>query len=50
MPVPLDCETNVDDAAVRENAVDGSIKIITITNRGETIGPSGGTEYTKVPI
>ena len=50
MPVPLDWETNVDDAAVRDNAVDGSIKIVTITNRGETIGPSGGTEYTKVPI
>ena len=50
MPVPLEWNTNVDDAAVRDNAVDGSIKIITITNRGETIGPSGGTEYTKVPI
>ena len=50
MPVPLNWDTNVDDAAVRDNAVDGSIKIITITSRGETIGPSGGTEYTKVPI
>ncbi len=50
MPVPLNWSTNVDDAAVRDNAVDGSIKIITITSRGETIGPSGGTEYTKVPI
>ena len=50
MPVPLSWNTNVDDAAVRDNAVDGSIKIITITSRGETIGPSGGTEYTKVPI
>ena len=46
----MEWNTNVDDAAVRDNAVDGSIKIITITSRGETIGPSGGTEYTKVPI
>ena len=50
MPVPTDWSTNTDDASVRDNAVDGSIKIVTITNRGEGIGPSGGTEYRNVPI
>ena len=50
MPVPTDWSTNTDDAAVRDNAIDGSIKIVTITNRGEGIGPSGGTEYRNVPI
>ena len=50
MPVPSNWASSGDNAAVRDNAVDGSIKIITITSRGETIGPSGGTEYTKVPI
>ena len=50
MPVPTNWSSNTDDAAVRDNAVDGSIKIVTITNRGEGIGPSGGTEYRNVPI
>ena len=50
MPVPADWSTSSDNASVRDNSVDGSIKIVTITNRGETIGPSGGTEYTRVPI
>ena len=31
MPVPSNWETSSDDAAVRDNAVDGGIKIITIT-------------------
>ena len=50
IPVPTDWSTSADDAAVRDNAVDGSIKIVLVTDRGEGIGPSGGTEYTKVPI
>lgn len=50
IPVPNDWETNTDDAAVRNNAVDGSIKIVTITNRGDAIGPIGGTQYTGIPI
>ena len=50
IPVPHDWETNTDDAAVRNNAVDGSIKIVTITNRGDAIGPIGGTQYTGIPI
>ena len=45
---PLNWATNSDNASVRDNAVDGSIKIVTITNRGVGIG-TGGT-YTKVPI
>jgi hypothetical protein len=50
MPVPRDWSTSNDNAAVRDNAVDGSIKIVTVTNRGVSIGPVGGTEYRNVPI
>ena len=50
MPVPADWSTSNDNASVRDNAVDGSIKIITVTNRGVSIGPVGGTEYRNVPI
>ena len=49
IPVPAEWETNTDTAAVRDNAVDGSIKIVTITNAGVAIGTAGAT-YTKVPI
>jgi hypothetical protein len=49
MPVPLNWETSADNAAVRNNAVDGSIKIVTITNRGVGIGTANRT-YTRVPI
>ena len=49
IPVPADWETSSDNAAVRDNAVDGSIKIITISNRGVGIGTADST-YTKVPI
>ena len=38
MPVPADWETSSDTAAVRDNAVDGSIKIVTISNRGIGLG------------
>ena len=50
MPVPADWETSNDNASVRDNAVDGSIKIVTVTNRGASVGPVGGTEYRNVPI
>ncbi len=50
MPVPTDWSTSSDNATVRDNAVDGSIKIVTVTNRGEGIGPTGGTQYVNVPI
>ena len=50
MPVPTDWSTSSDNATVRDNAVDGSIKIVTVTNRGEGVGPTGGTQYVNVPI
>ena len=50
MPVPTDWSTSTDNATVRDNAVDGSIKIVTVTNRGEGVGPTGGTQYVNVPI
>ena len=49
IPTPLDWDTNTDTAAVRDNAVDGSIKIVTVTNRGVGLGTANST-YTKVPI
>ena len=49
IPVPPDWETSSDHSAVRSNAVDGSIKIVTITNRGVGIGTANST-YTRVPI
>jgi hypothetical protein len=49
MPVPLEWETSADNASVRNNAVDGSIKIITVTNRGVGIGTANKT-YTRVPV
>ena len=49
IPVPLDWSTNSDTAAVRDNAVDGSIKIVTVTDRGVGLGTANST-YTKVPI
>ncbi len=49
MPVPSNWETSADNAAVRDNAVDGSIKIVTITNRGVGLGTANVT-YTRVPI
>ena len=49
MPVPTDWETATDNSAVRDNAVDGSIKIVTVTNRGAGLGTANST-YTSVPI
>jgi hypothetical protein len=49
MPVPAEWETSNDNAEVRDNAVNGSIKIVTITNRGVSVGPANRT-YTRVPI
>ena len=41
--------TSVDNASVRDNAIDGSIKT-NILNRGEGVGPIGGTEYTRFQL
>ena len=49
VPVPADWDTNTDDASVRDNAVDGSIKIATITDRGVGVGTANRT-YSRVPI
>jgi hypothetical protein len=49
MPVPANWSTSSDNAAVRDNAVDGSIKIVTITNAGVGLGTANQT-YTRVPI
>ena len=49
IPVPLDWATNTDNAAVRANAVDGSLKIVTITNRGVGLG-TANRSYAGVPI
>ena len=46
IPVPTDWDTGSDNAAVRDNAVDGSIKIVTITNRGVGLGTAGAV-YTS---
>ena len=50
MPVPLDWGTSTENELVRDNAVDGSIKVVTITNRGAGVGPVGATRYANVPI
>jgi hypothetical protein len=49
MPIPSDWDTNADAAPIRDNSVDGSIKIVTITNRGIGVGTANRT-YTRVPI
>ena len=49
MPVPADWETSTVNSAVRDNAVDGSIKIVTITNRGVGLGTANSV-YSSVPI
>ena len=49
MPVPRNWATSSDNEAVRDNAVDGGIKIVTITNRGAGLGTANST-YTGVPI
>ena len=49
IPVPSNWDTATDNAEVRGNAVDGSIKIVTITDRGVGVGTANRT-YTRVPI
>jgi Bacteriophage T4, Gp8 len=49
IPVPANWDSSSDNTAVRDNAVDGSIKIVTITNRGVGLGTANRT-YTRVPI
>ena len=49
MPVPTDWLTATENAAVRDNAVDGGIKIVTVTNKGVGLGTANSV-YTSVPI
>ena len=49
MPVPSDWKTSSDNASVRDNAIDGSIKVVVIQNRGVGVGTANRT-YTRVPI
>jgi len=49
MPVPADWATGSDNSAVRDNAVDGGIKVVVIQNRGVGLGTANRT-YTRVPI
>lgn len=49
MPVPLNWESSPENAEVRDNAVNGSLKIVTITNRGVGVGTANRI-YTRVPI
>ena len=47
MPVPTDWLTAANNAAVRDNAVDGSIKIVTITNKGVGLGTANSRLYLR---
>ena len=49
MPVPTNWLTGSENAAIRDNAVDGGIKIVTVTNKGAGIGTANSI-YTEVPI
>jgi len=49
MPVPTDWTTSSDNSAVRDNAVDGGIKIVTVTDGGVGLGTANSV-YTSVPI
>lgn len=49
IPTPTNWETSDENAAVRQNAVDGGIKIVVIKNRGVGVGTANKT-YARVPI
>jgi hypothetical protein len=49
IPVPSDWTDSDTNSSVRDNAVDGSIKIVTIENRGVGLGTANAV-YTNVPI
>jgi hypothetical protein len=49
IPVPQNWSTATENAPIRDNAVDGSIKIVTNTNSGIGLGTANST-YTRVPI
>ena len=49
IPTPTNWETSDENASVRQNAVDGGIKIVVIKNRGVGVGTANKT-YARVPI
>ena len=49
IPVPSDWETADAYSVIRDNAVDGSIKVVTITEKGSNVGPSN-VQYPGIPI
>ena len=49
IPVPKDWDNNAETSAVKGNAVDGSVKIVVIKDRGVGVGTANRT-YTRVPI
>ena len=49
IPVPQNWSTATENAPIRDNAVDGAIKIVTNTNGGIGLGTANST-YTRVPI
>lgn len=49
IPTPTNWETSNENAAIRQNAVDGGIKIVVIKNRGVGVGTANKT-YARVPI
>ena len=38
MPVPSDWSTGSDNSSVRDNAVDGGVKVVVVQNRGVGLG------------
>ena len=49
IPVPTNWESSIENSAVRDNAVDGSIKTVILKDRGVGIGTANAT-YSRVPI
>ena len=49
IPVPQEWQNSPENASVRENAIEGSIKIVTVTNSGVNVGAIS-TSYTRVPV
>jgi hypothetical protein len=48
IPVPSNWGNDADSASIKNNAISGEIKIVTITNRGNQYSPAG--TYKNIPI
>ena len=49
LPVPRNWATSSDEALVRDNAVDGAIKVVTVINKGVALG-AANQQYRNVQI